>query len=109
MVLKLAKSLAAVALGMILLHAMPAVCDESNQINLSFGMTSSDGCVAGDACCASTTYITSAPDFGLGAPDLLSDGPVVRLSASSLAVDDSLVQVRSHPNLDLSTLGKLNI
>lgn len=107
--LKLAKSLAAVALGMILLHAMPAVCDESNQINLGFGMTSSDGCVAGDACCASPTYITSAPDFGLGAPDLLSNGAVVRLSASSFHVDDSFVQVQSHRKLNLSTLGKLNI
>ena len=109
MLLKLAKTLAMVALGVMLLHAMPAFCEEDTQIVAGTGATKSDGCVAGDACCASNSYVTSMPDFGLGSLDLHSRVVVPELSKTTQPASDSFVQVQLHPDPDLSTLGKLNI
>lgn len=109
MLLKLAKTLAMMALAVMLLHAMPAFCDEDSQIAAGIGSTKSDGCVAGDACCASGSYVSIAPDFGMGTLVLHSGIVVPDLRKTSYLASGSLDQARLRPDPDLSILGKLNI
>lgn len=109
MLLKLAKTMSVLALWMMLLHAMPVFCDESNQIELGSGMSSSDGCVPDDACCASSSFVQTVPDFGLGMLNLHVRGILIDPAVSFHADVNPLLQVRLHPDAALSTLGKLNI
>ena len=109
MLLKLARALAGMALGMILLHAMPAFCDEAHQIDVISGITSSHGCVPDDACCVSSSFIQTMPDVGLGILDLHAAGVLVHSDFSTRARISNSSQPPLHLNSDLSTLGKLNI
>lgn len=109
MLLKLAKALALVALGVMLLHAMPAFCQENNQIALGSAMTSSDGCVSGDACCVNSSFVQSTPDFALGQLDLLSRSTVLHRAVTFRQLSEPLSDAPPHTDPDLSALGKLNI
>lgn len=110
MLLKVAKTLAMVALAVILLHCLPGVCEEAFALPGTSGVTSSDGCVSGDSCCASNSFLRTASDVSLGALDVEQSAPAIHASATQLTVSvvaDS--QEIYSPPPDLTKLGKLTI
>ena len=110
MLLKVAKTLAMVALAVILLHGLPGVCEEAFALPSASGVTSSDGCVSGDSCCASTSFVRTGTDLSLGALDIEQSVPSIHAFAAQLTISvvvDSQ-QIYSSPP-DLTKLGKLTI
>ena len=110
MLLKVAKTLAMVALAVILLHGLPGVCEEAFALPGTSGVTSSDGCLNGDSCCASNSFLRTASDLSLGALDIQQSVPSTHAftpqRTTSVVVDS---EETYSPSPDLTKLGKLTI
>ena len=110
MLLKVAKTLAMVALAVILLHGLPGICVEAFAISTAPRLASSDGCLDGDSCCASNSFVRTASDLSLGALDITQAIPAADAVAHQLTVAVVVDSQESYsPPLDLTKLGKLTI
>ena len=113
MLLKVAKTLALIAVAVILLHGLPGVCEETFAIasaSSSLSGSKTDDCVTGDSCCASSSFLKAATDHSLGALDTalsissahaLAPQPIVAVIVDSQEIYS--------PPPELTKLGKLTI